>query len=376
MEQMAQNLQQRQREQAAGQGKQSKKKLMMMLQSMQDQLMAMQGSSDEEIQRAMRKAIDAAGYLSEHQEDLLKEAASVAPRSMVSRDLAATQQDLAQATEGLKNLIRELGRKSPFIAGELEQLLNSATKNMEQAKEQLDMRNNARGLRNQREAMVDLNKAMKRLMESMQSQQQCQNAGACDKPVAGLESLAQRQKALNKETQRLGQMPQPNFKQPTPDPETLKKLAGEQASIRKTLEQLQQEFGDSRQILGRLDEIAKEMKKIEESLSEGNVGDDVTERQLRIYSRMLEATRSLQRRDYSEQRQARTAENNPVYVPPELARDLLNDKTRIEDRLRQFMGEDYPPQYEEQIKAYFRSLLKLESSRNLSTPGVAPTPSK
>ncbi|RME25058.1 MAG: hypothetical protein D6800_08005, partial [Candidatus Zixiibacteriota bacterium] len=70
MEQMAQNLQQQQREQAAGQGKQSKKKLMMMLQSMQDQLMAMQGSSDEEIQRAMRKAIDAAGYLSEHQEDL------------------------------------------------------------------------------------------------------------------------------------------------------------------------------------------------------------------------------------------------------------------------------------------------------------------
>jgi hypothetical protein len=44
----------------------------------------------------------------------------------------------------------------------------------------------------------------------------------------------------------------------------------------------------------------------------------------------------------------------------------LNDRTPIEDRLREFLGKDYPPQYEEQIKAYFRALLKTE------TPEQAP----
>ena len=61
------------------------------------------------------------------------------------------------------------------------------------------------------------------------------------------------------------------------------------------MEELEREFGGSRQILGRLNDIADEMKKIEESLEAGQSGADISERQLKVYSRMLEASRSLQR---------------------------------------------------------------------------------
>jgi len=37
------------------------------------------------------------------------------------------------------------------------------------------------------------------------------------------------------------------------------------------------------------------MKKVEEELQSGSIGPETTERQLRIFSRMLEASRSLQR---------------------------------------------------------------------------------
>jgi hypothetical protein len=148
----------------------------------------------------------------------------------------------------------------------------------------------------------------------------------------------------------------------------LQRLAGEQGSIRKSLEELEQEFGDSRQVLGRLDDIAKEMKQVEEDLASGTAGEETTARQLKIYSRMLEASRSLQRKDFTDQRKATSASQQPVYIPPSLTSDLLNDRTRFEDRLRQFLGDNYPPQYEEQIKAYFRALLQTESPANAPAP--------
>lgn len=376
MAEMSKQLQKKDRSDASSEGKAAKSKLMKMLDSMSQQLLAMQGNNSDEIQRAMRRAIDAANYLSQNQEELLRDAADAGPNSAFVRDLAMMQQDLSQSSEGLKNLIREIGRQSPFIAGELEQLLNSATKHMEAATAQLDTKSNSRGLKHQRDAMVYLNKAATRLMESMDQQKQCDNGGASNRPEPGMEKLSEQQNELNKKSQQLGLKNQPNFEQTMQNREALKRLAGEQGAIRKSLEQLEREMGGSRQILGRLKDIANEMKKIEEGMADGDVGEEVIEQQLKVYSRMLEASRSLQRRDYSERRQARSAENSTIFLPPELSSELLNEKTNIEDRLRQFLGREYPSQYREQIKAYFRSLLKLESSAGGSAPSLLPSSGK
>ena len=56
-----------------------------------------------------------------------------------------------------------------------------------------------------------------------------------------------------------------------------------------------------------------------------------------------------------------TATSNAVFLPPELSDEILNDRTKLEDRLRQYLGESFPSQYEKQIKAYFKALLQLES---------------
>jgi hypothetical protein len=76
---------------------------------------------------------------------------------------------------------------------------------------------------------------------------------------------------------------------------------------------------------------------------------------------MLEASRSLQRRDFTEQRKANTATQTATFIPPGLSSDILNDRVNLEDRLRQYLGDGYPKQYEEQIKAYFKALLQIQS---------------
>jgi hypothetical protein len=369
MEQMSQDLQQMAKESAGKQGKQASSKLHEMLGEMQKQQMAMKGENSEAIRMAMKRAIDDANFLSRDQEELLKRAAEMNQGSMVLRDMAAHQQNLSAAAQGLKNTIEELGKASPFIAAELQQLINAATQNMDRAMQAFDEKQGMRAVNDQRGAMVNLNRAALRLMESLEAQSSCDKGSKSSQNMGKLESLAKKQQQLNQQTQSQCNNPgQSQMKPGQAGRAALERLAGEQGSIRKSLEQLEREFGDSRQVLGRLDDIAKEMKAVEEDLASGDPGTETTERQMRIYSRMLEATRSLQRKDFTEQRKANTPAQAPVYLPPSLSADLLNDRTAFEDRLRQFLGDNYPPQYQEQIKAYFRALLQVEQAGRQQQP--------
>lgn len=212
--------------------------------------------------------------------------------------------------------------------------------------------------------MVKLNEASIRLMESLDQQKQCENAGNCSNPMQKLESMCNKQSQLNQQTQSTCNNPggSGSSGEGQSQREALQRLAGEQGAIRKSMEDLAREFGNSRQILGRIDDIASDMKEVEEALATGEVGQATTEKQLKIYSRLLEASRSLQRRDFTEQRKAATATQAATYIPPGLSNDLLDDRVNLEDRLRQYLGDGYPKQYEEQIKAYFKALLQVQSA--------------
>ncbi|MBU0984260.1 MAG: hypothetical protein KKA42_10355 [candidate division Zixibacteria bacterium] len=379
MQQMSKAMQQSQKQDAGKKGKQAHAKLMEMVGEMQQQLAAMKGASDEEIQRAMRRAIDHTTHLSQTQEEQIRDAQEVAPQSLVHQDLALSQQDLVAACGGLKRAITELGKQSPFVAAELQSLLGQAVGNMELAVQELEAKQTASAGRYQRESMVNLNKAATRLMESMEQQNECNNPKSCDKNMAQLEQLSQKQNQCNNKTQGMCDNPKPGSQgasQPTSQGEDyrqgLERLAGEQGAIRKSMEQLEKEFGGSRQILGRIKNIADEMKKVEEALMQGDVGPETTERQLKIYSRMMEAARSLQRKDFTERRRAASATEETVFMPPSLPAEMFDDSVQLEDRLRQFLGDSYPPQYEEQIKAYFRALLKASGTLPPAQPEQEP----
>ncbi len=336
-----------------------------MMDKMQKQMQAMKGSNQAKIKAAMRKALDDANYLSKNQEDLLNESGNINPTSLALKEIAKSQQDLMSSCNGLKNQISELGKESPFVAAELQNLVEEATKQMEMATTGFDSKKGFLAAQHQREAMTKLNKASIRLMESLQQQKQCNKGGSCDKPNQQLQSLCNKQNKLNQQTQNQCNKPSQSGQKEVEGRQTMQRLAGEQQAIRKSMEQLNQEFGGSRQILGRLDDIAKEMKEIEEAMAEGDVSQELFDRQVKVYSRMLEASRSLYKKDFSNQRKANSAKTNAVFLPPELTNDILNDKTKLEDRLRQYLGDNYPPQYEKQIKAYFKALLQIESETSI-----------
>jgi hypothetical protein len=379
MQQMSEHLQQSQRQQASKQGSQAQSKLLQMLDNMQQQMLAMTGGDQDEAMKQMRTALRDANHLSNEQEQLLKEAAAMDRRSTMLRELAPRQQDLISSCNGLQNRLLELSKESPFMAMEIQQLVNDAIQQMQLSMEGLDNAFGRNAERSQQQAMSQLNKASLRLLESMEQQKECNSGANCNKNMAKLESLCNKQNQLNQQTQGQCNKPGQTGNGASGNPRAgqgeqqfrrgengFERLAGQQGAIRKSLEQLAQEFGNSRQIMGRLDDIANEMKEVEEALAEGSVGEETLERQLKVYSRMLQATRSLQRKDFSEQRKAESATESQVYMPPALPAELLNDRGKLEDRLKQYLGTDYPEQYEQQIKAYFKALLNMEAGQNQS----------
>jgi hypothetical protein len=365
MNNMAENLNQQKKGDALNEGRQAASKLLSLLDQMQQGQSSMCQGGGQEAAEDMRKAIDDINYLAEKQEGLINGVDKVMNNSEVLRDYAAQQQIIKESVTGLQKRLEELGKQSPFVAAEMGNVVNAVIGNMNLAIENFSERRRPQGMNAQKEALTNLNRAAVRMLDALQNQKDCNKGGSsCNKPSLSMNSLCDKQQQLNQQTQSMCNKP---GQMGANDPDALRRLAGEQNSIRKTLGELADEFGDSKEVLGRLDAIADEMKEVADALSSGEVGPETQEKQLRILSRMLDATKTLQRKDYTDKRRATAAQDVFRLPPAALSGSQIEGGLDIEDKLRRFMNEFYPAEYEQHIKAYFRALME-KSNLNMVQP--------
>jgi len=334
MNNMMAGMSKQQKEPSLEQGEQALSKLLNMLNELQEGQARMCKGGGGEMAKKMRNAIDDINYLSNNQEGLIDRTGGIRSGSEVLRDLAAEQQILLESVSGLSRRIEELGKESPFLAAGLHGLVNRACGNIDLAINELSDRRGTDAIGYQREALWNLNRAALNMLDALEQQNQCNKGGSCDKPSQKMESLCTQQQKLNQQTQQ--QCQNPNNMTPGGQ-EAMRRLAAEQGTIQKSLQELEQEFGSSREVLGRLDAVAEDMQKVVDQLSNGDVGQETLDRQLKIYSRMLDATRTMQRKDFTEQRKAAIGTDVLRSSPSALSRNLLQGGLDIEDRLRQFL---------------------------------------
>jgi hypothetical protein len=140
------------------------------------------------------------------------------------------------------------------------------------------------------------------------------------------------------------------------DQQQMERYAQEQRRLREQLEQIQKDDETRRELLGRLDQAKREMKEVEERLESGTAGGDLEEKQNRILSRLLDASRSVHRRDYDPQRESRAGEDVVRGSAPELPPELLRENDRLRLDLLKAEADRYPAQYRAFIEAYLRRL--------------------
>ncbi|HTX99748.1 MAG TPA: hypothetical protein VMG09_06990, partial [Bacteroidota bacterium] len=167
-----------------------------------------------------------------------------------------------------------------------------------------------------------------------------------------LKQLSGMQQGINQGTQQAGGMTQEQAA-------ALARLAGEQGMVRKSLEELQREAasaGELHKMLGDLTGIANEMREVQTNLAQGNVNPETLRKQDRILSRLLDAQRSTQERDFEKTRRAQTGNDISKKSPGTLDLTTQEGKDKLRRDLLKALEQGYSRDYEEMIRKYFEAL--------------------
>ena len=323
------------------------------LDAMQQQMLQQQS---QYVINEMRKATDNILELSKD-EEALKQQSQQAPQN--SPQLRQNAQDQQRAAQDLNNVIKglsELSQKSFAVTPEMGKSIGEALARMNNAMRALDMRNGAAASQEQQQAMAALNRAAMQVQNALQAMMQGGSGGGAGSLIQQLQMLAGQQMSLNMQTQQMGGM------SPQQAAEAAR-LAKEQGAVQKSLEELNreaQQSGDQKKLLGDLQKIADEMKEVVKNLEQNNVNPETIQKQERILSRLLDASKSTRERDYEKKRKAETGTQVTRRSPKDLDWNSLEGKSQLREELLKALEQGYSKDYQELIRKYFEELEKTE----------------
>jgi hypothetical protein len=135
----------------------------------------------------------------------------------------------------------------------------------------------------------------------------------------------------------------------------LQELAAQQRGIARRVGEVSGLLGGREDGLGRMDELSAEAVAIALDLERGRLEPDVRARQHRLFHRLLDAGRTLEQEEYTEERVGRVAEVQEVPAPDELDAALLDLELRYPGPTAEQLR-DLPPSYRRLVLEYFQRL--------------------
>jgi hypothetical protein len=325
------------------------------------------------LQRAAQRMRQLAQQRQQERESVDLAAVRRAARDLVSLQRAAEQNlesgespkrradratDLSEGVARVADSLSTLSQRTPFLSQDLGAALGHAMENLRESGRGMTAGNRQRAEEAGRAGAEALNQAILELRQGEQSMCQQPGQGGGQTPSRGQQmgEMGERQSQLNQKTRSLARRLSEQMELGAGDEAELRRLSEEQARIRQQVEQMAREEEGERRLLGRLDQMQREMKEVEEQLARGNASGDLEEKQVRILSRMLDAQRSINRRDFDPERESRAGEVVPQRSPGEIPADLLRSTDRLRLDLLKAEADRYPAQYRAFIESYLRAL--------------------
>lgn len=327
-----------------------------MMGQMQQMQQQMQQQSQQMVMQNMLKAIENIIGLSKEQEmqknstDLNRSNPSSIP------NLTQPQMDLKQNLDRILKDLSELSQNTFAITPEMGEVLGQARNDMNSAINGMQERNGMKASSSQNDAMKNLNMAASFLQNSLQAMMQGggQGSGGMMSLMQQLQQMAQQQMGINKMTQMMqgGQLSMEQRAQ-------LQRLAQQQAAVQKSLNELNREVresGESKKITTDLQKVIDEMNEVISGFNTKKVDDDLIKTQEKILSKLLDAQRSINERDFEENRESLTGKTFNLDSPSQLNLQNLNETDLLREELLKSMKEGYSKDYQELIRRYFEKL--------------------
>ena len=335
-------------------------------QGLDNALEFMEGGNAEETLTAIRGAVRSGLYLSRTHEEAIEGTDEILqsghgqylPGEVKQlQGLAASELGLAAGLNLLADRLWELGTNQMQIDPKTVWRLNAAADAFERSARALEDRKPNLAVPIQKQGLADLNQAVADLLEAMDQMNQQMGEAGMQNMLEQLEQLAQSQGQLNEMAQQLNQQMRRQGRTPSNE-QMLQRMAYEQQMIREATERVADMMERLSEVLGDLNTVSEEMREVEGELQRGNLNQQVLNKQREILTRLLESSKSLQKREVSKRRKSEVAKTPTLAgddAPP-LDPKLLETIQQIESSLRSGDRESLPPQYRELIQQYFKAL--------------------
>ncbi len=369
--------------------KRASKKLENFVKKMQDLKKEMQNKNSKEVIRKLQKAIDNMVDISNRQEEVKNKTKQAAYNSTKIPDYAREQAKLFDDLYNVAKELSEIANKSFAITQEMAGQITNSLHEMRMTMNLMTERRISQAAKSQLKSMQSINNALGQMQASLQ-QMQKQGEGSCQNPGGGspnsggqggssgmgmmgqqMQQMAAEQQALNQAMKEMmgngpGQEGQ-NGKLSQEKRAQMKRMASQQKEMQKSMQQLAQEqkaFSDAdkrqnkngNKLANELKKIADEMKEISTDIEQGNITPETLKRQEKILSRLLDATNSVNKRDFEKKRESERAKS--IYAKSPSGIDLSTQEGRAKAMrdLLQSLKQGYTKDYEQIIRRYFEKL--------------------
>lgn len=328
---------------------------------MQDLLNQMLQNEDNKLMAKMQEIMSRIQKMSKKQGELKAKSQDLDNNSD-EEDYQKNAKDQKELQDELSKTIDELmglSRQMPMTP-QMMKLLGDAFNQMGRAEQSLTKKDSKSASKSQGDAKESLDKALERMQSMCKNGKKPGNGSSLSQLLDALQQMIARQQQLNEQMGKMGM--KGNYgKYSQEELSQMQRLAAEQETVRKNLQQLNEEFKkqqeiEGKKLLGNLDQVQKDMMEVIKDLQDNNITPETKKRQEKILSRMLDFQLSQREKDFEQKRESRPGKDFDRNSPPEIVISRPNIVDGINQDALEIQKQSYTEDYETLIQKYLRKI--------------------
>ena len=295
-------------------------------------------------------------YISQEQENLVKETEGLRSRSPKLIETAVKQDKILRENQQFMIQLTELSRETFHISPQIAGAIGRTKTAMDRTISRLEQKQTSSAKKEMKKILKGLNEIAKLLLESANQMQMSGSGSGMAEFMERMEEMSKQQQGINQGTMNLPQLGMMAQQQ------MMEQLQKQQEELKKQLEELLGENpGQENSGAGKAKD---EMEEVIEDFRRKQVDRRTQDRQQRILSRMLDSQKSLTQKDYSEKRKSSGGEEFIYSGPTGLPTDMGEREMLLINAMESALQEGHSREYQNMMKQYFRSLQRGDALIN------------
>lgn len=359
-EQNQQNGQQQQNSQQKKQDAGQKMQQMAQNMMMQMQMQGMQQMAEDA--HLVRILLENVVHASHEQEALMNEIGSIRSDDPSLVEKIIHQKEVADNFNMVRDSLRSMANRQPMIQNFIFEELHTIESQTENAMKQLNDLKLSQAFRHQQTAMMSMNNLALMLAESLENMensmesmgmpmQSCQSKPG-KQGQQSMKNMQQMQQQLSEQLKQMQQKMEQGQQTPNSMSEEFARMAAEQEMLRQSMQQMLNDMKENGQVGDDgLNEIIKDMEKLEEELVNKKINKKMVERSQRIESRMLESQKAQEKREQEEKRKSN--EFKGTQFDRRIDEILYKESLKKNQEFLRSNPIEFAPYYRDKINEYY-----------------------